>query len=498
MVNAKCLFLTGLSLACLPFLGFAQDALVSRVEIEQTKEIDVNSCVAVGKDGLILTVIDKDKQKEKRKETVSYWKYDKDLKEDKAVDITSSEYRINEYINTKDYLYRLGYDWDGEFSITQIDVKSLANKHVESTLGKKVDFDFSGAILADFYIAGRRKDVPFLFCKNVVTGKETTINLPVVSKGDCSLLCFLTDEDSQEAYLVIKDGNKKIGTFLTFYVFKDGKQISSCQIKSSDENKFLMTATVSKSGEGSYVITGTYGLSEARRKQRLSSGVFVYKIENGNIAFENFTNYLDIQNFNSYLSERKQQKIERKKEKKEKKGEELSYNYMMLPYQIQEFSDHYVLVGEAYYPTYRTEFTTVYVNGHAQTSTRQVFDGYFFSHYFLLAFNKKGETIWSNSSPMSVRKSFVAYRHLSVSKEQDDVSIVYPSYTQVVSKVFNANGVKSEMNVPYAVNGQRVSNLRELDTQYWFDKTFLSTGYEKVKDENGKRKVFFMNKIVIP
>lgn len=496
MVNVKRLFWAGLSLSCLSFQGFAQDAVVKRAEIEQSKDIDINSCIAVGKDGLILTVIDKDKQTERHKQTVSYWKYDKDLKEEKSVDIVSSEYRKTEYVISNDYLYHFGYDYDGEFSITQIDAKTLANKHIESTLGKKIDFDFSGAIGSDFYIAGRRREIPFVYCRNVVTGKESNVDLPVVDKDDCSLLCFQTDETTQEAYLVVKDGNRKVGTFLTFYAFKDGKQISSCKIKSSDENKFLMSASVSKTGDASYVISGTYGLSE--RKQRLSSGVFVYKVEKGKIVFENFTNYLDITNFNSYLSERRQEKIEHKKEKKEKKGEELSYNYMMLPYQIQEFSDHYVLVGEAYYPTYRMEFTTVYVNGHAQTSTRQVFDGYFFSHYFLLAFNQKGETIWSNSSPMSVRKSFIAYRHLSVSKEQEDVSVVYPSYTEVISKVYNENGVKSEVKVPYAENGQKVSKLRELDTQYWFDKTFLSTGYEKVKDENGKRRVFFMDKIMIP
>ena len=194
-------------------------------------------------------------------------------------------------------------------------------------------------------------------------------------------------------------------------------------------------------------------------------------------------------------------KIEKKKARKEEKGDEYTINYNMLPYKIIEENGKYLLVGEAYYPTYITvPVTQVKTNAQGGTYTtttyKREFDGYFYTHYFVMEFDKNGKMGWSNSAPLEVLKSWVPRRHLSINKKAQALEVFYPSFGHMNHVSYSYGGeelLKEE--VTYVEDDVKLKRYSGLDTEYWYDNTFLSSGLLKIKDDDGKNRIFSINRI---
>lgn len=116
----------------------------------------------------------------------------------------------------------------------------------------------------------------------------------------------------------------------------------------------------------------------------VSEGLFLCLAQKENPQFIKFYKYLDLENFLNYLPKKKKEKIEKKKEKKEGKGKDFKINYRIAAHNVIELDDGYLFLGEAYYPTYRSEPIpeTIMINGRMQNVTRYrtVFDGYQYTH----------------------------------------------------------------------------------------------------------------------
>jgi hypothetical protein len=173
----------------------------------------------------------------------------------------------------------------------------------------------------------------------------------------------------------------------------------------------------------------------------------------------------------------------------------------MLPYKIIEENGKYLLVGEAYYPTYITvPVTQVKTNAQGGTYTtttyKREFDGYFYTHYFVMEFDKNGKMGWSNSAPLEVLKSWVPRRHLSINKKAQALEVFYPSFGHMNHVSYSYGGeelLKEE--VTYVEDDVKLKRYSGLDTEYWYDNTFLSSGLLKIKDDDGKHRIFSINKI---
>ena len=96
---------------------------------------------------------------------------------------------------------------------------------------------------------------------------------------------------------------------------------------------------------------------------------------------------MSLNKFLEYLPARKQAKVERKQKRKEKKGKEMNINYLIASHDIIKKGDKYIMLGEAYYPTYRTETRT---DANGNVTYRTVFDGYQYTHAVVAGFDKDG------------------------------------------------------------------------------------------------------------
>ncbi|MBR5373164.1 MAG: hypothetical protein IK131_00650 [Paludibacteraceae bacterium] len=474
---------------------------VKRIEIEKESSITFLSCDPIGKKGLVLTTKEKDKQKGAKKDhdMLTFSKYDTLLNKVQDIDVNFQEDGEVRQSTAGGNLYRVAMTRKGQYEFLFLDGENMQPKLFNGEIGKKTNMIYNRVVGDYLYIAGEQSDLPFVYSINARTGEKNMINIPVTNKRRYVFMSFEADEDHNEAHLFIKEKEKE-GYVIKLYVFSNGKMDKNYTFAPDAEDKFPATAFASKMDDGSYIISGTYSDKDIKSTDR-SIGIFLKKIENGKTIFSTYTNYLDLTNFTSYMTKRRQERVERKKERKAEKNEEYTINYNMIPNKVIEDNGKYLLVGEAYYPTYIMESYTVMVgtgNGGMvpRTQWRMVFDGFAYTHYFVIEFDSKGAMGWSNAAPIEVQKSWIPHRHLSVSKDTKSLDIIYPSFGKMNHVAYGNGGEElNKEEIQYVDDDQKLKRYSGLDTRFWYGNTFLSSGQLKIKDDDGRRRIYSINKI---
>ena len=287
----------------------------------------------------------------------------------------------------------------------------------------------------------------------------------------------------------------------------NGKELSSFDIVDNERGKKL-NITHSKTKTGKYFSTGTY--TQGSRSKRRSIGVFVINYKtNGEIEFQDYINFLDLENYTDFMSVKKEEKLDRKHAKKKSKGKEVNLKELFTVHEMLEKDGEYILLAEAYEPTYRTESYQAAVtdaNGNTTWTTkyRQVFDGYLYSHGLVISFDEEGNRVWDKAFALSVYpKPFRVKHNLRPSFEGKQLKLIYLTSGQLASISFYKGEVVSEnMQEADKVTYQKYDKVKYAiaDVIYWYGKSFISYGEMRLKNKKDKtvaknRYVYYINKI---
>lgn len=482
--------------------GKAQLTYKERIELELKDGYAGEQIFEFAEKGIILSSVNEDSDNGKRE-----WKFEKYNKDLKPVKTESS------YIDKKFYLDQTFYDKErlhlflknnkGEFSIITVNAETMELHTIDGFMPKK-SFIWEMAVLGDFaYFKSHVKKVPFLFSVNWKNGQQKPIEVKI--KGfkpkRVEIVNFQLMEDQREILAYIRASmNKNESDTYVIKFDENGKQKGLYNL-TEKVDKNIINISASSIGDDKYIFTGTY----ADKMKSLSEGIFFCKAANNVIDEINFYNFLDLENFLTYLPEKKQEKIERKKERKENRGKELNLNYFIASHEIITLDDGYLLLGEAYYPTYRTESYTTFINGVHQTHYRSVFDGYRYTHAILSKFNKSGELEWDETFKMYPSyKPYLVKRFISISEQdKNSLKMVFASEDKILSKVIDMKGTvlqdKESTNIETTYSGDK-SKSSFSNINYWYGNNFIAYGRQKIKNKEdeevkNKRKVFFISKI---
>jgi len=278
-------------------------------------------------------------------------------------------------------------------------------------------------------------------------------------------------------------------------------QVSALQKINEGTDKVIKTITVGGVSNDEIAIAGTY----SSFVNGANNGIYFATSVDGVVDNISTYNFLEIPNYTSYLPQKTQQRVEKKKERAAKRGKELEANQLIMMHDLIPVDNDFLIIAEAYYPTYRTETRTTYVNGKATTTTVQVFDGYQYTHALVAKFNSKGEMLWSQVFKMYLwYKPMRAKQFIRIAgREQNSIKLVYADGRNIYSKSFSYGGeVLSEKtsNPINTTNENDKIRASYSDVIYWYDNFFLSYGTQSIKnkvddDVKRKRTVMFMNKI---
>ncbi len=471
----------------------------NRIEFSDS-DIQYHKCIPFAEKGMLLKSYKPEINKNRKIITYTYEKYDTNLVKLPISENISLPAKKSAYIDytTKERHYNFAYQTNGNYCVSTISIDGLHTKTIFGKFPKNTIISSFRAVGNYVYFLGYTKDLPILVIQNIET-KETKFGKIIpLNKNKFSIVSFEVNEENDEVYLFTKDVLRD-DNLIKFYIYKQGDKISETIIKSTDSDKFLATAFASKLKNGKYLIIGSY--NNVKKNSNTSVGLFIMKQnESGKIESTKYINYLDINNFTSYLSTKGQERIEKKQEKKNAQNKELEINYLIAPHKIIEQNGEYVLVGEVYFPTYRQECQYI-STGLGQTMyCYQVFDGFQYTHFFIMGFNDNGEVIWSNSEPMDIEdKPYSIVHYLSVNQNPPYLQTLYSTWNTIYSFNFE-NGIEIAKNEKTFVNEDEKLLSSTNKNRYWFNNTFLAYGLQKIKnkEDKAKREIFFVEKIQIP
>lgn len=501
----KKLYILSILLLCVNISTKAQVSNDNRIELELKDGYTDEKIMEFGEMGLIMSSRDADPR---RSETEwKYEKYDTDLQlaQTKSV-ILENKLHVEETFTNKKRTHTFFMSRRREFSIVTVDASNFEIIKAEGELPNKTRIK-KMSVLGDYvFLQTYVKKNPTIFSINWKTGKIN--QMPIVLEGfktkDISLLDFQVLEDANEILMYTKAYTKRKETDIYIFRFNDeGQKVETYSFTKGLEQNIIDLSS-SKLNEDENIITGTYSNNSAST----SEGIYFCKTSNEKIDFIKFYKFLDLKNFLSYLPEKKQEKIEKKKKKKQNKGKELKFSYQIAAHEIMKIENGYLFLGEAYYPTYRTETysTTSTVNGVTTTSTqtRQVFDGYQYTHAMLGLFDEEGNLLWDQIFEMKGSyKPFYVKRFISIAeKDENSLKLVFASGKRIISKSIDYEGAvindSESEDIETSYTGDKVkTSFSNID--YWYDNYFVAYGSQKIKNKAGeakrKRKVYFVSKI---
>lgn len=476
---------------------FAQVKFEERLEIELTGEFSLGAITTCGDKGFIVHRLEKANKKE---EIRSYDFYNTKLKKEISKSITlSKKFYRTQICSTETAIHSLYKTSKGQYKLVSVRTPDLKIIEVEGEFPK-------GAVVREMLIVGKMayvavyvKKAPFLFSINWATGTKKLI--PINIQGYQAKYLWIENfqalPDQNEVVLFIKAKYKKEREVYTMILDDMGLEKDKFKLTQTiDANITSVSAT--KIDKSSYLFTGTY----SSKTTETSEGMYVCQASNGKVQFIKFHSFVDMPGFFDYLSEKKQAKIEKKATRAEKKGKKLVINYRTANHNVRILNGQYVVVSEAYYPTYRYRTRT---DANGNTTTEKIFDGYQYTHAVVASFDQGGKLIWNN-----IFKLDPGYKPMSVIrfiriKEVSDLSVdlVFASRNSIVSKSFDDRGnvVAERDQEIIETNHEGDKTKRSSSTlQYWYGNYFLAYGYQKIKNTQNKsvdrkRKVYFINKI---
>lgn len=296
--------------------------------------------------------------------------------------------------------------------------------------------------------------------------------------------------DSEVLVFVNAKNSRKSSDLYIASLDLNGAQKDFYKVTDNIEEKLIEVAATKVGSK--YVLTGTY----SKTKSDMSQGLFMAEVDNKNLNFIKFYNFVDLKNFTSYMSESQQRKVERKAENAADKNKELLLNYFIENHPVKVTADGYIFLGEAFYPTY-----TVYHNGN---SSYTQFDGYYYTHAVIAKFNKTGDLLWDNSfeikpgfKPMTIK------RFISMNENKEAVDLSFGNLEEIVYKKIDAENGNTLINdsteiIDTKLEGDKIRRSFS-EVNHWFGNYFIAFGSQTISnsDKERKRKIFFINKLII-
>ncbi len=485
---------------------FSQISYEERVEIVRGGDYSGYEIYEFGEHGLLMRSYATEDVNDETEWKFELINTDLELEHEESVMLGDRMYDDESFI-TDNFYHNLFKDRKGNYTLISIDINSFDVYRVDGILPKRT-YISDMAVLGDFaYFKSRVKRNSFMFSLNWKTGDKNTIPISIQGVKPKSIVFenFQLLEESNEIFLYLKVRiDKHNNDMYVMRLNENGEKESLFNLnKEIEEN--IINITAFAMDDGQYVFSGTYDEYGGSS----SIGIFFCEANDSKISYIEFYKFLDLENFLNYLPERRKEKIEKKKKKKEAKGKEYDLNYNITMHDIIHIEDGYILLGEAFYPTYRTESytTTSTINGVTTTTTqyRTVFDGYQYTHAFIARFGMDGSMEWNQCFELwSTYKTWYEKKHISIQQRNaNSIKLVFPSSNKIVYKEIDFGGKilhdkeSDEIETGYDDKEIRytISNL-----DYWYDNYFVAYGTQKIKEkENGKKTkkfIFYISKVL--
>ena len=310
----KKLLLIILTLLSASYCSIAQITYEERLEIELKDDYNKEEVIPFGDLGYILAA--RSDVPEGNEREWKYEKFDTDLQSVKTTTIQlNSRFRNTMTYTDEERTHNLYQNVRGEYSLVTVEANDLTTIKIDGELPSRFRPQEMTILNEYAYLRGRLRKAPFLMAINWKTGEHKII--PITLEDAKPKRTFITSfqalENVNEVIVHLHTYNNRRDSKVNIMILDaNGDKLDVFNL-TEDLEENIVDVSASKLGEGQYLFTGTYSKTFAGA----SEGLFVARTEGGTVKFIEFYNFLDLENFLSYLPERRQARIEKRKERKD-------------------------------------------------------------------------------------------------------------------------------------------------------------------------------------
>ncbi len=487
---------------------FGQNAITEkRIEIELEDNYTKEAVIQMGKDGFVLHARERVTPDGIR--TIRYAKYDSDLNfvADKEIKVKYNQWYEDYYVD--DNYLNIAYtnNKSGLFTATRYDNKTGEIKEFTGKFDKGVKIIKYTVLNGNFHFLCVKKKSLLTIVVNI-DNQSTIVNpLDIEIKYPQTIIVnnFQPMKESNEVSLSFNYFQSRLNFKSQLLVLGEKGEVIHSHETTEINGFYLTNASISKTGKDDYVAVGNFRIERPnsnRWPEITTNGMYIAIFTEGKLDKIKFYNFTELKNFFNYKSEKEQAKIEKKIDKAESKGKELIFKYLLANHPIAKIDNDFLLVSEAYYPTYELRSSS---SSNGSTSTQEVFDGYQYTHSFIIRFDKDANIIWDQSMEMFLfYKPFKPKLFSEISiDEKGNINMVYANLMRIKSQTIDANGATIlNTNANIINTGNEADKVRYSNSKidYWHDTYFINYGVQRIKNTevNGKkvkRLIYFVSKV---
>ncbi|MGD1846967.1 MAG: hypothetical protein ACFB10_16375 [Salibacteraceae bacterium] len=344
------------------------------------------------------------------------------------------------------------------------------------------------------YLGGAFKKTPFLAVIDP-ENKRQQVQLPGVGKNQ-SLEGLRADTSQQRVRGFVRQCHQNACHLKVLQFGPNGKSLGEITFANDDDEHSLHTGSVHRVEDGRELLFGTW--SEPRSKA--VKGLFLAGIQQESV---DFMEYYPLKELGRTPMNNRQEALKARQDPNEPPNlrEPLSDRHQFLLHPIKDYQGQWVIIAEAYHRTYRTEtYMATGANGQPVVATREIFDGYRFTHTLVASIDQKGQLLWHYILPMESSKSISLRHRVHVRELQEKLQLEFPSGNRIV--VLNIDSVRTRafrsdplQFSPYPLNQNEVGAI--FDSAHWVGTYWLSWGIQtKPGRQKGQRsEIFFLKRL---
>ncbi len=488
----------------IPTLAWPQIVQPERIEIEIDRNSNDFVVVSAKDEGL---VIFRDTE-EKNQEGDNLWefhKYDTSLKEE-----------WNQLLAMDPNLMLRGYDYDkGQLCILfqnsvyrdqemfMLNMAVASGDTAQHTIKRIVPVELSYfEIIGQTVILGGQVNYrPVVVHYDMLTEKIRV--LPGIYQNNGELIDIIPNKTDNTFDVLIGELNADRVKTVTVKAYDQYSNLLQSAPIATEDKKNLLDAQVTEFDGEKQILAGTYG----PKRSKYSRGLFIASITPAGTQDIKYYNYADLNNFFSYMRDKREERVKRRIARKKEKDKKINLNYRMVVHELIADNGKYILLGEAYYPKYNSYYYSGLYSGYFPSRYNEsYFDGYRYTHAIAVCFSNKGDLLWDHAFKLDNTKSMELKQLVHVNVQDDSVVLMYSCDGEIRSNVIGNKGeveesVTSPIKLTHSNDELKNKNDNEIEgIQKWYDEYFYVHGTQDIKNQenvglNLNRKVFFINKV---
>jgi hypothetical protein len=199
----------------------------------------------------------------------------------------------------------------------------------------------NGVLIGGYFVK-----VPIVIFFNTSTHQSKI--LPGLFNEPGELTQIKVNEDGGFNVLIsAKNFNKQHTIWIKNY--DQNGNINSNVMLNPGETSLLFGRTI-KTDSDDNIIAGVYG----GKNTEYSRGIFVARINKAGDQEINYYNFGDLENFFSYMKAKREKRIKDRIARKKIKRKKVKFSYRFLVHELVSYNNQLIMLGEAFYPKYRT------------------------------------------------------------------------------------------------------------------------------------------------